>query len=42
MVDYLREHVTDVTAAEGEEVRRLQAAFDANFTGDDAVTVTLG
>ena len=43
MVDYLRENVTDVTAAEGEEVQAaLQAAFDANFTGDDAVTVTLG
>ena len=43
MVDYLRTHVADVTAAEGEEVQAaLQAAFDANFTGDDAVTVTLG
>ena len=43
MVDYLRTHVGDVTAAEGEEVRAaLQAAFDDNFTGDDAVTVTLG
>ena len=43
MVEYLRDNVTDVTAAEGEEVQAaLQAAFDDNFTGDDAVTVTLG
>ncbi len=43
MVSHFRDNVTDVTAATGAEVTAaLQEAFDAHFTGDDAVTVTLG
>jgi len=43
MVSHFNDAVTDVTAATGAEVTAaLQAAFDAHFTGDDAVTVTLG
>ena len=43
MVSHFRDNVTDVTAATAAEVTAaLQDAFDAHFTGDDAVTVTLG
>ena len=43
MVSHFNDAVADVTAATAAEVTAaLQAAFDAHFTGDDAVTVTLG
>jgi len=43
MVPYLQAETLDVTAITGEEMRdALQAAFDDNFTGDDAVDVALG
>jgi len=43
MTSYIRANVQDLQAATGEEITKaLQAAFDAHFTGDDAVTVTMG
>jgi flagellin len=40
MTSYIRSHAGDVSAITQEEMKNaLQAAFDANFTGDDAVTV---
>ena len=43
MVSHFKDNVADVTAATGAEVTAaLQDAFDAHFTGEDAVTVTLG
>ena len=43
MVSYIRENVSDLTAATGAEMEvALQKAFDDNFTGDDKVTVKLG
>ena len=43
MVPYLEAAASDVTAITGEEMRdALQAAFDDNFSGEDAVDVALG
>jgi len=43
MTDYLRKNVTDLGAASGEEMKNaLQAAFNDHFTGNDAVTVSIG
>ena len=43
MVSHFKDNVADMTAATAAEVTAaLQDAFDAHFTGDDAVTVTLG
>ena len=40
MTSYIRSHASDVSAITQEEMKNaLQAAFDANFTGVDAVTV---
>ena len=42
MVDFINANVADTAAITGDEVATfLQAAFDANFSGDDAVTVAL-
>lgn len=42
LAPYLQAEIVDNTAITGEEVvAALQAAFDDNFTGDDAVTVSL-
>jgi flagellin len=43
MTSYLRANVQDLQAATGEEITKaLQAAFNDKFTGNDAVTVTMG
>jgi len=43
MTSYIRANVTDLQMATGEEmVKAVQAAFNANFTGDNAVTVKMG
>ena len=42
LAPYLQAEINDDTAITGEEVvAALQAAFDDNFSGDDAITVTL-
>ena len=43
MTSYIRANVNDLQAATGEEITKaLQAAFNDNFTGNDAVTVSMG
>ncbi len=43
MTSYIRSNVNDLQAATGEEITKaVQEALNANFTGDDAVTVALG
>ena len=42
MVSHFNDAVVDVTAATGAEVTAAGKLPDAHFTGDDAVTVTLG
>jgi flagellin len=43
MTSYIRANVQDLQAATGEEITKaVQAAFNDKFTGNDAVTVTMG
>jgi len=43
MAQYLRDSVADLQAATGDEiVQALQTALNDNFTGDNAVTVSMG